>query len=57
MILAEYLVSMAFAVFTAIAFIVAGIVLIRNADMEINDTFAAPIPAAISRYEVTDARS
>ena len=39
MILAEYLVSMAFAVFTVIAFIVAGIVLIRHADMEINDTF------------------
>ena len=35
----EYLISMAFAVFTAAAFILAGIVLVRNADMEINDTF------------------
>ena len=30
---------MAFAVFTAAAFILAGIALVRNADMEINDTF------------------
>ncbi len=35
----EYLISMAFAVFTAAAFILAGIALVRNADMEINDTF------------------
>ena len=35
----EYLISMAFAVFTAAAFILAGIALVRNADMEINDAF------------------
>lgn len=44
MALIEYLVSMAFAVFTAAAFVVAGIVLIKNSDMEINDTFGYRTP-------------
>ena len=51
MILAEYLVSMAFAVFTAAAFIVAGIVLIRNADMEINNTFGYRTPRSTKNQE------
>lgn len=51
MTLAEYLISMAFAVFTVIAFIVAGIVLIRHADMEINETFGYRTPRSTKNKE------
>ena len=51
MALIEYLVSMAFAVFTAAAFVVAGIVLIKNSDMEINDTFGYRTPRSTKNQE------
>lgn len=51
-VLAEYPVSMAFAVLTSTVFIVAGIMLIRHADMEINNTFGYRTPRSTKNQEI-----